>query len=179
MKYSVLIITLILIFSCNSPEARRPKTHSTKNFYKEVLEQNKKLNNLEERKIEHLIKKDTSNIYQISNSGFWYSYIKKDTFGLVFPKTDDVVTLKYNITDVYDNVIYPEKEISYKIDKENFITGLSDGIKLMKEKEEVVFIIPSYRAYGITGDGNRIGINKTLKSKVKLIEIKRQINENN
>ncbi len=173
MRFSVLIITLAVFLSCTEVQPRRPKSSSTKNFYQEVLEENKKLIRLEERNIEALIAKDTVSNYQISNSGFWYSYIKKDTFGQVFPKPDDIVTIRYNITDVFDNEIYGERELTYKVDKEDLISGLNDGVKLMKTSEEVVFIIPSYRAYGVTGDGNKIGINKTLKSNVKLIEIKK------
>jgi len=179
MRYNVFLVFLLLCFSCKETEARRPKTHTTNNFYKELLEKNKKLNKIEERNIKLLLSKDTIHNYQISNAGFWYRYIKKDTFGTVYPKTDDVVILKYSITDVFDNVIYDEKQVSYKVDKEDFIAGLNDGIKLMKEGEEAMFIIPSYRAYGVTGDGNKIGMNKTIKSKLQIIEIKQNQNENN
>ena len=59
----------------------------------------------------------------------------------------------------------------YIIDKEDFISGLQKGIKLMKIGETVTFVIPSYSAFGIAGDGNKIGINQSIKSKVTLINI--------
>ena len=72
-------------------------------------------------------------------------------------------------------VIYGKDELGlkkYKVDKEDFISGLQSGIKLMKMGETIIFVIPSYNAFGISGDGNRIGINQSIKSTVTLINIK-------
>ena len=60
----------------------------------------------------------------------------------------------------------------YIVDKEDFISGLQKGIKLMKIGETITFVIPSYSAFGITGDGNKIGVNQSIKSTVTLINIK-------
>lgn len=179
MRTSLILFFVVFIVSCNQNVARRPKTQTPNNFYKEVVEQNKKLNKREELMIENVLKKDTINAFNVSSSGFWYTYFVKDSLANITPKTNDVVTLEYNIMDLYGNEIYKNQELTYKVDKENIITGLAEGVKLMKEGEEMLFVIPSYVAYGIVGDGNKIGINKTLKSRVKLNKIKRTKNENN
>ena len=179
MKYNVFLLVLVVLMSCADKEARRPKTHTTTNFYKEVLKENKKLNKIEERNIKLVLSKDTIYNYQESSNGFWYTYIKKDTLNSSRPKTNDLVIIRFDIKDIFNTVIYKEKEIEYKVGKENFITGLSDGIRMMKKGEQMNFIIPSYRAYGVTGDGNKIQMNKTLKSSVTLIDIKQNKNENN
>ena len=178
MKHSVFVLVFLVLISCRKNEARRPKSHTTQNFYKEVLEHNKRLNKIEDRNIELLLTKDTINNYQTSNNGFWYTYIAKDTLGNKAPKLDDIVTIKYDIKDVFDNVIYEAKEVEYKVGKENLIAGIADGVQLMKKGEEMIFIIPSYRAFGVTGDGDKIKMNKTLKTKIKLIDIKQKKNEN-
>jgi len=41
----------------------------------------------------------------------------------------------------------------------------------MKVGEIITFVIPSYTAFGISGDGNKIGINQSIKSTVTLINI--------
>ncbi len=61
---------------------------------------------------------------------------------------------------------------NYTVDKEDFISGIQKGIKLMKMGETIIFVIPSYNAFGVSGDGNKIGLNKTIKSKVTLLNIK-------
>jgi FKBP-type peptidyl-prolyl cis-trans isomerase len=41
----------------------------------------------------------------------------------------------------------------------------------MKIGETITFVLPSYNAYGITGDNNKIGLNQSIKSTVTLINI--------
>ena len=42
----------------------------------------------------------------------------------------------------------------------------------MKEGESIKFIIPSFNAYGVIGDDDKIGINTSIISRVTLINIK-------
>lgn len=173
MKYRLLFVFCsILMFSCKDPEARRPKQHGTQSFYKEVLAKNQKLNALEKKRLEEWIANDTINKYNTSTLGFWYLYNIKDTLNTATPKIEDEVTIAYNVTSILGDTIYPTRKRIYKIDKEDFIPGLQDGIKLMKKGETITFVIPSYRAYGVSGDGNKISINQPIKSTVTLIDIK-------
>lgn len=174
MKLNIVFFLVIIlsVTSCKEPEARRPKKQGTTNFYKEVVAKSKKLNALEKKRLENWISKDTINKYEASKSGFWYTYIVKDSLKNLNPKTEDVVSLSYNISDINGNVIYKKQERSYKVDKEDFIPALQDGIKLMKRGETITFVIPSYRAFGVAGDGSKITINQPIKSTVTLIEIK-------
>ena len=158
--------------SCVTPEARRPKQHGTTNFYKEVLAKNKKLNALEKKAIESWIKKDTIRQFKTSANGLWYAYQNKDTVNILTPNSGDIAVIEYDIIDLFGNVIYPKQQKEYKVDKEDFISGLQDGIKLMKKGETITFIVPSYRAYGVTGDGNKIKGNQPIKSTITLIDIK-------
>ncbi|MDE0534953.1 FKBP-type peptidyl-prolyl cis-trans isomerase [Tenacibaculum sp. L6] len=147
-----ILITLVVVVACEKPEARRPKQHGTTNFYNEVLKENKKL--------------------LASPHGFWYTYVTKDTLGLSSPEPEDVVLLSYSISDMSNGLIYERREKTYKVDKEDFIPALQEGVKLMKKGETITFVIPSYRAFGVTGDGNKIAVNQPIQSTVTLIDIK-------
>lgn len=172
MKRSIFIcISFLMLASCKEPEARRPKQHSTTNFYKELIEENKRINAIENKRIAQIITKDSTRSYTASSSGFWYTYIIKDSVNTTVPKANDVVTIKYNITSIDNVVLYPNEQIDYKVDKEDLIPALQDGIKLMKQGETITFVIPSYRAFGVTGDGKKIGINQPIKSTVTLVKI--------
>ncbi len=178
MRINIVFLGLILcLASCKEQEARRPKEHSTTNFYKEVLENSRKLNALEKKRIESYIAKDTINHYNTSGSGFWYTYIAQDTLSNRYPVKGDVVEIEFNVTDVDNTILYNKQQKTYTVDKEEFIPGIQDGIKLMKQGETVTFVIPSYRAYGVTGDGNKIKMNQTIKSTITLIYIKKENNE--
>ncbi|MCI2228002.1 gliding motility-associated peptidyl-prolyl isomerase GldI [Polaribacter sp. MSW13] len=166
----------ILCLGCAKEVPRRPidpKPSTT--LLSETISTSKALNKIEENKIIELIKKDSLRIYQQSSYGFWYTYINKIDKDLPTPQTGNEVSFEYEITDLNNTVLYSKEELgikNYTIDKEDFITAIQKGIKLMKIGETVTFVIPSYSAYGITGDGNKIGMNQSIKSTITLLTIK-------
>ena len=182
MKYNSLLfcLVLVLLVSCKEPQARRPVTQSTTNIYEEAIKENKRLNELENLEIKKWIANDSLNTYIVSPKGFWYTYNVNSKTNSNTPKVGDIVTISYEISDLNNTIIYSKEALgikNYKVDKEDFIPALQDGIKLMKKGETITFVIPSYSAYGISGDGNKITNNQTLKSKVTLIDIKLNKNE--
>ena len=175
MKIKFLIFTSILCFGCAKIEPRKPinlKPSST--ILQETLKESIKLNVIENARILSIIEKDSTKNYQVSPNGFWYTYINKIQESKTTPKTGDVVSIQYDISDLQDNTIYSKEELglkNYKVDKEDFISALQTGIKLMKVGETITFVIPSYRGFGVSGDGKKIGINQSIKSTVTLINI--------
>jgi gliding motility-associated peptidyl-prolyl isomerase len=169
------IFFLLFLLACSKVEPRRPiNPKPSTTVLKETTKNYKALKDQEEHKILQLIERDSLTDYIQSKNGFWYTYNNKVEADLPIPKQGDVVKLHYNITDLQGNTIYSEKELgvkTYKVDKEDFISAIQKGIKLMKEGETVTFVIPFYNAFGIAGDSNKIGINTSIKSKVTLIKI--------
>lgn len=179
-----LLIFILGVTACKSPDARRPVTQKSGSFIKESVKRNRKLIALEEALILEVIEADNTNEYIASDGGFWYFYNKKstDTLNTEKPVFGDVVYFDYSIKDLEGNVIYKEEELPvqrYAIDKEELFTGLREGLKLMKEGETITFIFPSYKAYGYYGDKKKIGTNVPIITKVTLHSIKKETNNNN
>lgn len=175
MKTSFFILLIFLVVACTQVNPRRPiNPKASTTILSQAIKESKALNKLEEERILKSIEKDSTQAYIDSKNGFWYTYHTKIDKDLPTPKTGDQVILSYNITDLNGQVIYHRDSIgltTYVVDQEDLITGLQKGIKLMKKGETITFVIPSYSAFGIAGDGNKIGINTTIKSKVTLITI--------
>ncbi|WP_435414797.1 gliding motility-associated peptidyl-prolyl isomerase GldI [Polaribacter aestuariivivens] len=176
MKIKILLFFGIILIGCTKPTARRPiNPKPSTTIFQKTIEESKQLNKIEEEKIQLLIQKDSTNSYINSNNGFWYKYITKIEEEKPTPKVGDVVTFEYEIRDLNDSIIYSKDDLgvkNYSVDKEDFISGIQKGIKLMKIGETITFVIPFYNAFGISGDGNKIGINQSIKSTVTLINIK-------
>ena len=171
----LLLLGVLVLFSCKEQEARRPVVQKTTTLLSETLDEKKRLIAFENKLIESYIAQDSTTNYNVATNGFWYSYIKQNKLETQVPKFGNEVEISYNLTDLSGNVFYSKEELGikkYVIDKEDFIPGLQEGIKLMKVGETITFVIPSYRAFGLVGDENRIGINQTIKSTVTLISIK-------
>jgi gliding motility-associated peptidyl-prolyl isomerase len=178
MKNNIIFLLLLLIISsCSSPEARKPIIRKTSSFMSESVDRNTVLKNVEEEIFRQIMEKDSLNEYISSEYGFWYYYVERNVTNNEFANTGDEGLFSYEARSLDDNIVYSNEElgdINYLVDKEELITGLQEGIKLMKEGEVVVFLFPSYKAYGYVGN-DRIRSNEPLIYTVKLKKI---INKN-
>lgn len=183
MPRSLLFICAMLVFavSCKSPEARRPVKSTSGSFIQQSAERNKKIYELEESTILSLMAEQKETDFLSSETGFWYYYNIKDTMPSVSPKFGDAVTFTYDIKRLNGDVIVSEEENglqNYQIDKTNqeLISGIRDGLKLMKAGEKVTFYFPSHKAYGYYGIENKLGTNVPIQSTVTLKTIETQEN---
>ena len=176
MKNSKLILFVflvtVLVSSCEQhQEARRPVSQASGSFMKKSVERNKKLIAGEEGQIDALIKSNPKIKYIASSKGYWYTYLIQNKLDTLTPKKGDVAFFDYEVKDLKGNIIYSEVELSpqtYLVDKQNIMTGLREGIKLMHKKEKVIFLFPSHIGYGYHGDDKKIGTNQPLLCTVTL-----------
>ena len=169
-----IIILLLLVTSCKSPEARKPVTVQSGSFIKESAERNRKLNEREQTRIEAIMAQNPEYDYIASESGFWYYYhtkVERDTITAGF---GDLINFDYDVKDLQGNTIYTQEELGnqeYAMDQEELFTGLREGLKLLKPSESATFLFPSQKAYGYYGDNKRIGTNVPLICRVTVNSI--------
>ena len=166
---------MFFLASCSQQKARKPISHSEGSFMKESAERNKKLVAKEEKIIDSIIKSDPSIKYIASKKGYWYTYESKNETDTLTPKRGDIAYFDYDVKDINGNVIYTKEELKpqiYNVDKQNIMTGLSDGIKLMRKNETVKFLFTSNNGYGYHGDNDKIETNESLICTVTLKDFK-------
>jgi gliding motility-associated peptidyl-prolyl isomerase len=176
--YIYIGIALVLI-SCSKPEPRKPIVRKTSSFMEESVQRNKLLNKVEEGLLRYKMQNDSIHEYINSKNGFWYYYELKDSLKSQLPVKGDEVIFTFEIKNLQDSILYSKEEIGIRnhlVEKEELITGLQDGIKLIKQGEIVTFLFPSYKAYGYTGY-DKIKPNEPLIYTVQILKIKN--NENN
>ena len=181
-KLIIMLMGIILVVSCKSPEARRPVTQGSGSYINESIERNKKIVAAEEEQIQKIIEMDTTHNYLSSPNGFWYYYHTKDTTNANTPKFGDIVEFDYNLRTLDGQSIYSNDELptrTYAMDKEKLFSGLREGLKLMKEGETVTFLFPSHKAFGYYGDKKKIGTNVPVISTVTLNKITQEDNNPN
>ncbi|ASO08231.1 gliding motility-associated peptidyl-prolyl isomerase [Arenibacter algicola] len=181
MKHLILLLLIIACSSCNGPEPRKPVKVKTGSILQKSVERNKDLLAKEEKQIMEIIKNDSLNTYFSSGIGSWYHYIEKNDQTDYYPKTDDLVTLQYNVMTFGNDTIYSKESIgtiTYKVDKQDLFPGLRNSIKLLKEKESATFLFPSSLSYGYHGDNNKIGVNVPIKSTITILNIDKQKDNN-
>ncbi|MGG7034298.1 MAG: gliding motility-associated peptidyl-prolyl isomerase GldI [Flavobacterium sp.] len=176
-KITVLAIGSIAIASCSQQQARRPISQTSGEFMKQSVIRNKKLIKGEEAQIDSIIKNNPNIQYIASQKGYWYTYEVKNEKDTLLPKKGDIAYFDYELKDLNGNVIYSDVELRpqiYRVDKQNIMMGLRDGIKLMRKNEKVTFLFPSHMGYGYHGDNKKIGPNVPLICTVTLNDFKKE-----
>lgn len=181
-KFLLVLLVAITLVNCKSPEARRPVSQQTGSYINKSIERNKELNKAEEAAIKKLMEQSPDKEYFASDSGFWYYYNVRDTTDIYLPETGDLVTFEYNLSTLSGQPIVTTEEMgtqTYQIEQSNqeLISGLRDGLKLMKEGETVTFLFPSHKAFGYYGYEDKIGSNLPVQSRVTLTKIETKNSE--
>lgn len=180
LPFSLLLIVVLSLTACEGPEPRRPVQVKTGSFMKQSAERNKQLLAAEEQEIQSIISKDSIHTYQHTASGSWYYYEAKADGDAPTPETGDLVTLNYALLNFRNDTIYGMEdigEIQYKVDKQEVFPGIRNSIKLIREKDTAVFLLPSSLAYGYHGDNNKIGANEPLKMVITILSIEKDQDE--
>ena len=168
----ILFVAFVLVSSCKQhQEARRPISQASGSFMKKSVVRNKKLIAGEEGQIDSIIKSNPKIKYLASKKGYWYTYLTVNVTDTLSPKKGDVAFFDYEIKDLKGNIIYSQLELkpqTYFVDKQNIMTGLREGIKLMHKKEKINFLFPSHLGFGYHGDQKKIGTNQPLLCSVTL-----------
>ncbi|MGB1313260.1 MAG: gliding motility-associated peptidyl-prolyl isomerase GldI [Bizionia paragorgiae] len=172
MNKPLLLLLILLAFSCKTPEARKPVSVKTGSSIKESVQRNIKLFNQEKEHIQALIDSSPESEYIASENGFWYTYINKvENDSLQTPDFADIINFNYNVSRLDGSVIYTKDNLktrNYAMDQEELFKGLREGLKLMKAEETIKFIFPSQMAYGYYGDDNKIGRNTPIVCEVTI-----------
>lgn len=178
MKTKNLLIILLVFaaMSCSGPVARKPISKKTNVFLKASVALNKTLNDRENSLVQTFMALDSLHIYKESSLGFWYAIEKSNLQGSN-PVSDDIVLYTYEVYNLKNELLYPKDSMhanTFKIDKQSHkISGIQEGLKIMKVGEQAVFLFPSFKAYGLTGDGEKIGVNEPIKVIIELIKIQK------
>lgn len=174
MKIFYYILISSAFLSCKTVEARKPLQQNSGQFMDESVQRNKDLNAREYAKINALIE-SSEMTFQRSDYGFWYSNNKPNNTSDYTPKFGDAITYSYSVKHLDGTWIYPPENIqkqTYYVDQENLFAGLREGLKLMKQQENMTFIFPSQLAFGYYGDDNQIGANTPVVYNVTVHNIK-------
>ena len=165
-------IIIALLFSCSENEPRYAVNHNKKSVEKPSIL--KKIISEQNKKIDKYLSKNSDYNFINSKRGFWYFYNKKNEFNDKSPEFGDSIIFDYSMADLNNKIIYNYKAIgeqSYIMEKQQIITGIREALKILKKGEIATFVFPSYIAYGMYGDLNKIPPNTAIICTIKVKSI--------
>jgi FKBP-type peptidyl-prolyl cis-trans isomerase len=158
--FSVLILGGILLFtSCGNRPTGEVVTndHNPKeDKYAPYVEGNKKILHWENEEMEMFIKRYQWDM-QRTGTGLYIEILDPGKGECL--KEGDMVTLDYQTFLLDGQRIYCSDSDGLKqftVDRSEEIDGLHEAAKMLRHGAKARLVIPSYLAYGVAGDGNRV-----------------------
>ena len=109
-----------------------------------------------------------------TQTGLRYLVYKKGEGNRV--EQGDVVAIKYKINLLNGDMVFRSDSISLvhiEVGARTVVSGLEEGLMLMKKGDRAKLIVPSHLAYGVLGDMAKIPARAVLVYDVEVCAIKR------
>jgi gliding motility-associated peptidyl-prolyl isomerase len=167
-----LLLLLGLISGCVGEERRNGKAMPKKEVKETLVEANKQLVKTEEQHIKDLISRYGWDMEE-TGTGLRYMIYEEGNGPTIV--TGDVVELEYEVRLITGDRIYSSDEegiLMFVVGKAEVISGLEQGILLLRVGDKAKFVIPSHLAYGLLGDDHKIPTKATLIYDIQVIRKK-------
>jgi FKBP-type peptidyl-prolyl cis-trans isomerase len=170
LKYSIIILFTLLSVSCrNNPgkpvSNRKPGKEEMADLNRYFIQKDReRIQNYIERKNLRMIESPTGLWYQIINEG------EGDKF-----TDNDKVVIEYECSLLDGTKCYSSKALGPKeviLARSEMEQGLNEGLRMLKPGGEAIFILPSYLAYGMRGDGKMIPSRAVIVYNVNILRAK-------
>jgi len=169
----IFYFLLFIFFNCQNDNPRLPKQHKANSFIDYSVKRNINLNNDQYTEIFNFVNKSKKKFTR-SEYGFWYYNEKIKNESNYKPKFGDKIFYTFECMTLNGEKQFSAnaKQQTYRMEQEDIISGLREGLKLMSEGDITTFIFPSHLAYGLYGNSEKkIKPNTTLVYKVNVLKI--------
>lgn len=167
---SIVLIFLIIFFSCNSE--REPDKKQTIKHSKESLEEvNKMLVSKDAEQIKSYVDRRGWSMEQ-TESGLWYMVYKEGTDSLI--KKGNEISFNYEVWLLNGTLCYSSDELgvkSFVVGSGGVESGLEEGVLLLKKGSKARFILPPHLAHGLIGDENRIPARASIVYDIEILNV--------
>lgn len=165
MRFVTIILCFTLLAGCQNKPGN--KSSAAPAAGDELIELNKSLITRDRQVINAFIS-ESDRSYTETATGLWYTVIQHGGGAKV--KTGDNVTFDYECTLLDGNPCYSGTQ-TIRVGYTGTERGVTEGLQLMGQGSDFVFIIPPYLAHGHTGDGDKIPGRSILIYRIRIKEI--------
>ncbi len=162
ISFVFILIFVLLSAACKDDVKTKHKSIDKKKVEEAFVKINKAYIKVEDQQIDDYLNRRNWNFIR-TKSGLRYLIYKKGVGREI--KSGDVVTIEYSISLIRGEEIYSSKKLgdkTFQVDKSDEPSGLHQVIKLLRVGDRAKVVMPSYLAYGLIGDENKIPSKATL-----------------
>jgi FKBP-type peptidyl-prolyl cis-trans isomerase len=164
---------LVLLSACSEAQTEEPKGQEQKPSQEQLIDKNRELLEQERKRITEFIEANKFEMKQ-TGSGMYYMFLKDSSYTGDFRFTEgDQIKYHYRITLLDGTPIANSKDDGTRvitINKDNTHIGLHEAFMLMTIGDEMLLILPSHLAYGISHNEDDVPPRSTIIYELKPIE---------
>jgi len=165
MRTALIIVMMVLAAGCqNKPDTKSTAAPRTED---ELIRINRTMITQDREQITVYLKK-TNRQFTETNTGLWYSVLENGSGPEV--KTGDNVSYDFECTLLNGEPCYSGTQ-TIRVGYTDAGSGVTEGLQLMQEGSDYLFIVPPYLAFGLTGDGGKIPGRAILLYRIRIKDI--------
>lgn len=165
MRTALIMMIMVLAAGCqNKPDTRSTAAPRTED---ELIQINRTMITQDREQINGYLKK-TNRQFTETNTGLWYSVLENGSGPSV--KTGDNVSYDFECTLLNGEPCYSGTQ-TIRVGYTDAGSGVTEGLQLMQEGSDYLFIVPPYLAFGLTGDGGKIPGRAILLYRIRIKDI--------
>lgn len=160
-----------MLVACSKPTPQRPvqyhKITLQESLAKEDFELDKEI-------IQEYMERHDSIQFKNSFNAFWWASVEKKEEAKPIDSSVQI-DYTYSVYNFKDQEIYSKDDIGIQyavIGKTKQIRAFTEIFKELSEGEKAILLVPSFSAYGFSGDGNKIGPAQPIVIKLEIIQLK-------
>lgn len=169
-----LVLVVVYMNACQTFTGKN-ESNGTQNIHPDsILQFNKDFVAEENNRIEDFCRRYGWNL-ETTKTGLRYKQLRKGNG--IQAVLDSKAHIRLQIKLLTGETVYetPVGEISeVRIGRRDVVSGLEEGLLMMREGDQFQLIVPSHLAYGLIGDMDRIPERAALICKVDLIKVSLQ-----
>jgi FKBP-type peptidyl-prolyl cis-trans isomerase FkpA len=173
LLFSILISQFSLLTSCTETPKQKPIEINSQKLKEDIIKVNKPIIVLEQDEINAYIKAH-GYAMQSTGTGLRYLSVKQNPKGKKI-EARNIVKVNYKVWLLDGTLCYSSDTKGPKIfavGADAVESGVHEGVKLMKEGEKALFILPAHLAFNLIGDRDKIPPKSTVVYEIEVLEVK-------
>ena len=170
---TLLLLSIVLAVSCTEAKKDKFPEHKAdeRSTADSVVDLNRRVVESEIQEIDDYIRRYQWEMMK-TQTGLRYMIYQKGSGPVV--SQGSIVSIKYRVNLLNGDLVFrtdPAKLFSFQTGKRDVVSGLEEGVMLMKKGDHAKLIVPSHLAFGLLGDLGKVPSRAVLVYDVELCEI--------
>ena len=170
---TVVVVSFMAILTSCADNTDTKNVNNVKKQDRERLEEANRYLVKQEKEIINEYISNNGNEFVETGTGLRYCIVNQGDGETI--KTGDIVALDYELGLLNGETLYSSDNEGHKtfvVGRGGVERGLEEAVLHLHRGDEAEVIMPSYLAYGLTGDGNKIPPRSILVYRLKVIDYK-------